>query len=246
MGGALGALESQWIPVGDAGLWATLGMAAMMGGTMRSPLTAIVFTLELTHDLNLLTGLLVSCIAAHALTVLLLRRSILTEKVARRGYHITREYAIDPLVLTRVGEVMDTNVPTISATMKVSELSDRIAHGDPQLTPRQATPILDEQGRLAGIITRGDVVRALEQDPEGNMTVLEAGSGNLIVTYPDELLHDAVAKMLRNNIGRLPVVSRGDERRLLGYLGRSRVMAARLRRLDEEQLRERGLITRTT
>lgn len=245
MGGALGAIEAHWIPIGDAGLWAMISMAAMMGGTMRSPLTAMIFTLELTHDLNTLPALLVSCIAAHALTVLMLRRSILTEKVARRGYHVTREYSVDPLAVLRVGEVMDKNVPTIPATMKLMELSDRIAKRDPQLIRRQGTLIVDEGGRLAGIITRGDVVRALELGSNDGMTVMEAGSSNLIVTYPDELLQDAVTKMVRNDIGRLPVVSREDHRQLIGYLGRSSVMTARLRRLEEEHVREAGWRTNT-
>src|SRR6185369_11385278 len=127
IGGALGAIEGKFISLGDPGLWAMISMAALMGGTMRSPLTAMIFTLELTHDLNLLPGLLVACIAAHALTVLLLRRSILTEKVARRGFHVNREYSVDPLTALRVEDVMDHQVPTISATMTVGELSDRIA-----------------------------------------------------------------------------------------------------------------------
>jgi chloride channel protein, CIC family len=242
MGGALGAFEAHFIPVGDAGLWAIVGMAAMMGGTMRSPLTAMVFTLELTQDFNLFPALLVSSVAAYAVTVLLLRRSILTEKVARRGYHITREYSVDPLAVLRVGELMDSHAPTVPATMKVTELSDRIAHRDPLLTKRQALPILDEQGQLVGIITRGDVLQALEQGTKGQTTVLEAGSRDLVVTYPDELLHEAVTKMLRNDIGRLPVVSRTNQRELLGYLGRASIMAARLRRLEEEQVREQGLM----
>lgn len=243
MGGALGALEAHWIPTGDTGLWAMVSMAAVMGGTMRSPLTAIVFTIELTHDLNVLPGLLVGCVAAHAVTVLMMRRSILTEKIARHGYHITREYGVDPLRLLRVGEVMDTEVPAIPAGMKVSELSDLIAGGDPKLTARQATPILDQEGRLAGIITRGDLVRSLEQNPDGTRTVLEAGTRDLLVTYPDEILHDAVEKMLRNGIGRLLVVSHEDDRQFLGYLGRSRVLSARLRALDEEQVREASWFT---
>lgn len=240
MGAALGAVEAGFIPVGDAGLWALISMAAMMGGTMRSPLTAMVFALELTQDINLLPGLLVGCIAAHGVTVLLLRRSILTEKVARRGYHIMREYSVDPLSVVRVGEVMYENVFTLPATMKVTELSDRIAQRDPQVADRQGLPIVDENERLVGIITRGDVLRALEQGANGQATVLEAGSRDLIITYPDEILHDAVTKMLRHDIGRLPVVSRQDRHRLVGYLGRANLMTARLRQLDEEHLRERG------
>ena len=241
MGGSLGALESAWLPVGDASLWAIISMAAMMGGTMRSPLTAMVFTLELTHDLNLLPGLLVGCIAAHTLTVLMLRRSILTEKVARRRYHVAREYSVDPLSVTRVSEVMDPTPPLIPATMKLSELSDRIALHDPQVTRRQALFLQDEQGELAGIITRGDLLRAIEDGLDEDATVLDAGSPSLVVTFPDEVVQEAVAKMLRNNLGRLPVVSRQNPMRAIGYLGRSSIMAARVRYLEEENVRERGM-----
>lgn len=240
MGGALGAVEAQWLGLGDAGLWAMIGMAAMMGGTMRSPLTSMIFVLELTHDLNALPALLVGCVAAHAVTVLLMRRSILTEKVARRGYHLTREYSVDPLALVRVGEIMDRDLLSIPATMRVAELSSRIARGDPAVTRHQAIPIVDEQGRLAGIVTRGDLFRALGQDPSGEAAVLEAGSSRLLVTYPDELVTDALARMLRSNVGRLLVVDRDDAGRMVGYLGRATILGARLRQLDEEQLREPG------
>ena len=239
IGGALGAIEGRFIPLGDPGLWALISMAAMMGGTMRSPLTSMIFALELTHDLNLLPALLVSCIAAHAVTVLLLRRSILTEKVARRGFHVTREYSVDPLAVLRVGEVMDRNPPTVPARMKVTELSDLIANGDPALSHRQGTLITDEEGNLAGIITRGDLVRALEKSPDSS-TVLEAGSQRLIVSYPDEILHDAVTRMVHHDIGRLPVVRRSNPKQILGYLGRASIMTARLRRHEEENYREPG------
>jgi len=240
MGGALGAIEAHWMPMGDAGLWATISMAAIMGGTMRSPLTAMVFTLELTHDLNLLPGLLVACIAAHAVTVLALRRSILTEKVARRGFHINREYVVDPLMGLRVGEVMDQDPPKISSSMRLTDFSDRLAHRDPRLSRRQGTIIVDDSGALAGIITRGDVLRAIEQFADPNLTVIQAGSRNLIVTYPDEILYEAIDKMVRNDVGRLPVVSRDHPKRVVGYLGRAAVMTARLHRHKEEHEREPG------
>ena len=188
MGGALGAFVGSCIPVGDPGLWALIGMAAMMGGTMRSPLTAMVFAVELTRDFNLFPALLIGSVAALGVTVLLMRRSILTEKLARRGHHITREYSIDPFELARVREVMDTDVPTVPATMKLSELSDRIAQGDPDLSRRQGTLIVDERNRLVGIITRGDIVRALRQNQAAEMTVAEAGSTELAVAFPDEPL----------------------------------------------------------
>ena len=179
MGGALGAFAGSWIPVGDPGLWAMVGMAAMMGGTMRSPLTAMVFAVELTRDFNVFPALLIGSVAALGVTVLLMRRSILTEKLARRGHHITREYSIDPFELARVRDVMDKDVPSVPATMKLSELSDRIALGDSDLSRRQGTLIVDDQDRLVGIITRGDIVRALRQKQNSEMTVAEAGSINL-------------------------------------------------------------------
>lgn len=239
MGGALGAIEAQWIPTGDVGLWVMLSMAAMMGGTMRAPLTAMVFTLELTHDLNALPALLLACIAAHGVTVLLMRRSILTEKVARHGHHLVREYTVDPLEAVRVADIMDRNVPTVPATMTVEEMTDRIARGDPQLSSRHGTPILNKDGQVVGMITRTDLVRAF-QEGDGDKSVLEAGSKNLVVAYPDESLGQAVARMLGNDVGRLVVVSRRDPHYLVGYIGRSGIMRARLLRYQEEQSREQG------
>ena len=239
MGGSLGALFSSLLPHGGTGLWATVGMAAIMGGTMRSPLTAMVFTAELTRDWNLLPTLLVACTCAHAVTVLLMRRSILTEKVARRGHHIFREYTVDPFDVHRVGEVMDRRVSTITTATSLRELAERIRH-DPELARRQGTPIVDAGGRLAGIITRSDLMKGLEKDARGDTAVLDAGSRRLIVAYEDELIRDAVERMLENDIGRLPVVDRAEPTKLVGYLGRSGVLAARHRLIEEENVRERG------
>ena len=136
---------------------------------------------------------------------------------------------------------MDENVTTIPADMKVAELSDRIARHDPLIADRQGLPIVNDERHLVGIITRGDVLRALGDVTNGDMTVLQAGSSRLIVAHPDEILHEAVTKMLRSNIGRLPVVSREDSRRLVGYLSRANLMEARLRQHEEEHFRERGL-----
>jgi len=240
IGGALGAFAGSYIPVGDPGLWALIGMAAMMGGTMRSPLTAMVFAVELTQDYNLFPALMIGSVAALGVTVLLMRRSILTEKLARRGHHITREYSIDPFELARVREVMDQDAPTVPASMRLSELADRIAQGDAELSRRQGTLIVDDQNRLAGIITRGDIVRALRQNRAAGMTVAEAGSTQLAVAFPDEPLHVALTKMLKRDVGRLPVVDRDNPTRIVGYLGRAALLSARMRLHEEEHIRQRG------
>ena len=240
MGGALGAFAGSWIPVGDPGLWALIGMAAMMGGTMRSPLTSMVFAVELTRDFNLFPALLVGSVAALGVTVLLMRRSILTEKLARRGHHITREYSIDPFELARVRDVMDQDVPSVPATMKLSELSDLIALGDSDISRRQGTLIVDENDQLVGIITRGDIVRALRQKQNSEMTVAEAGSMDLVVAFPDEPLYAALTKMLERDVGRLPVVERKNPGCVVGYLGRAAILSARMKFHEEENIRQRG------
>ncbi|MCG3139669.1 MAG: Voltage-gated ClC-type chloride channel ClcB [Anaerolineae bacterium] len=244
IGCALGSILAGWIPTGDTGLWAMIAMAAMMSGTLRAPMTAMIFAVETTHDFNTLPTLLIGCIAAYAVTVLLMRRSILTEKIARRGLNISQEYSVDSYELLRVGEIMDKDVPTIPATITVSELSTRLAQNNSPLAHRQGTPIVDAQNNLVGIITRSDLVQSLAQDPQGEQTVLDAGSRNLIVTYPDETLRDAIAKMLEQNVGRLPVVSRENPHKLMGYIGRSGVLNARLRAVNEEGVRERLLAPR--
>ncbi|HWZ86787.1 MAG TPA: CBS domain-containing protein, partial [Thermoanaerobaculia bacterium] len=168
------------------------------------------------------------------------RRSILTEKIARRGHHVFREYSVDPFDIHRVGEVMDREVPTVPTAMSVAELARRVAGADPELARRQGTPILDGHGRLVGIVTRSDLMRSLARDPSGSAGVIDAGTRNPIVAYEDELIREAVTRMLSNGIGRLPVVARDDPARLVGYLGRSGVVAARQRLHEDESVRERG------
>ena len=123
MGGALGGIEAMFLPNEGAGFWPLVGMGAILGGTMRSPLTGIIFALELTHDINVLLPLLVASVIAHLFTVLVLKRSILTEKVARRGYHLSREYAVDPLEILFVRDAMRTNVVAFPSDSTLEEVT---------------------------------------------------------------------------------------------------------------------------
>jgi CBS domain-containing protein len=184
--------------------------------------------------------MLVSVIADGIAMLFMPKSSIMTEKLARRGLRIHQDYETDVMQQVSVSETMDQNVPTIPATMRVAELAERIAKHDPAVSQHQGLFIVDEEGKLSGLITRGDILRALDGDPAGVNSVLEAGSRTLIVTYPDELISEASEKMLHSDIGRLPVVDRNDPRKLVGYLGRQGVMSARLRRLHDEHVREPG------
>ena len=223
------------------GAFALVAMGAVFGSASRATFAFIIFAFEITRDYNSVLPLMLVSVIADGIAMLLMpRASIMTEKLARRGLHIHQEYETDVLQQVMVGETMDRKVPAIPASMKVSELADRIARRDPQVSRHQGLLVLDANGQLAGVLTRGDVMRALEDDPTGTMTALEASTRNLVVTYPDELLHEASAKMLRHNIGRLPVVDRQYPQKVVGYLGRPGIMAARLRRLEEEHVREPG------
>jgi CIC family chloride channel protein len=227
------------------GAFALVAMGAVFGAASRATFSFIIFAFEITRDYNSVLPLMLVSVIADGIAMLLMpRASIMTEKLARRGLHIHHEYEADVLQQIKVAETMDQDAAQIPATMVLSELSDRIARRDPDVSRHQGILLVDSSGKLAGIVTRGDVLRALDQDPSGSMPVLDAGSRNLIVTYPDELLHEASAKMLRNNLGRLPVVDRNDPRRVVGYLSRKGILAARLRRLEEEHVREPGWIKR--
>lgn len=241
LGGSIGALLGLGLPVGDPGLWAMVGMAAMMGGTMRSPLTGMVFMLELTHDFNALPALLVGSVAALCVTVLLLRRSILTEKLARRGQHIAREYSVDVFERLRVGDVMDRQPPCIPAHTQVADLNERVTRGEPTVSRRQGVIVLDEQNRLVGVVTRGDLMKALQPGSPGHLPVSAIVRQEVVTVTPNATLNDAIAIMLKHSIGRIPVVSPTDSRQVVGYLGRADILAARTSLHDEEETKERGL-----
>jgi H+/Cl- antiporter ClcA len=224
------------------GAFALVAMGAVFGAASRATFAFIIFAFEITRDYNSVLPLMLVSVIADAIAMLLMpKASIMTEKLARRGLRIHQDYEADVLHQVPVSETMDRDIPMVPATLRVSTLADRIATRDPGLS-HQGMVVIDDDGKLAGMITRGDVLRALDRDPQGTMTVLEAGSRRVIVTYPDEMLHDASEKMLRNDIGRLPVVERTDPHKVVGYIGRKGIMAARLRRLHEEHLREPGWI----
>jgi chloride channel protein, CIC family len=247
MGGVFAMVVNRLFPSANlaAGAFALVAMGAVFGAASRATFSFIIFAFEITRDYNaVLPLMLVSVIADGVAMLFMPTSSIMTEKLARRGLRIHQDYETDVMQQVTVSETMDQNVPTIPASVRVGELAERIAKHDPAVSQHQALFIVNEGGKLAGLITRGDVLRALDQDPSGNIPALEAGSRNLIVTFPDELISEASEKMLHNDIGRLPVVDRTDNQKLVGYLGRQGVMSARLRRFHDEHVREPGWVRR--
>src|SRR5215510_8524835 len=162
MGGALGGLEAMFLPNEGAGFWPLVSMGAILGGTMRSPFTSIIFAFAVTHDANVFLPLLVGSVVAHAFTVLTLKRSILTEKVARRGYHLSREYAVDPLEILFVREVMRTKIVALMADTTVAELQHLLRTDHPQ--NQRLLPVIDEFRYLVGVVTRNDIRKRMEKE----------------------------------------------------------------------------------
>jgi len=239
VGGSLGALESTVLPEGSAALWPLVSMGAMLGGTMRSPLTGIVFAMELTHDVNALPPLLIASFAAHALTVLVMPRSILTEKVARRGVHLSREYSVDPLEAVPLREVMTTNVVTIDSAKPAGELIAEFFDAR-RANQHKGYPVVDEQGRIVGVVTRATVLELLQTNTDDRAKVGELVHQAAIIAHPDESCRVAAERMATNGIGRLPVVARG-ELRVIGIVTLNDLLKARGHALDLEHRRERVL-----
>ena len=267
MGGALGGLESLFfLPHLGLGFWPLVSMGAILGGTMRSPFTGIIFMLELTHDVNMLLPLFIAVIVSYTVTVLVMRRSILTEKVSRRGYHLSREYAVDPLETILVRDAMRTHVEALPEVVSRQDLADMLAghldgHEAHQQDGRRQSlyPVLDGEGALRGVVTRKDlhhlqqeqlrtlaVVRATEisvppSEPYDHEISLTGIHPHPVVAYASEPLRATVYRMAETGYTRLPVVEQSQPDRLLGMISLSDLLKARRHHLEEERHRDRPL-----
>ncbi len=246
IGGAFGALMAPLLPHVAPGFWPLICLAGVIGGVMRAPFTAVVFSMELTGRWDALLALLIGATGAYLFTSLTLKRSVLTEKVARRGFHISREYDVDPLAILFVREVMDTG------DVVVYDLSDRLSdvlaefHRDgTELTSvaqrQRIYPVTGPDGGLVGVVTRRDLLRATQGGSEGDETVGEVMSDHLATAYPDDTLRDVANRMAEHGVTRMPVIARGPGREIIGIITLPAMLAARLRDLQEERDSDRIL-----
>ena len=242
MGAALGGLVAPLLPWGTQTEWAVLGMAAVMAGVMRSPLTSLVFAIELTHDVNSLLPMLLAVAIAHAISVLLLPRSILTEKVARRGFHVVREYAVEPLEALLVRDVMATDIVTTRAGTPISHVYAMLDTRS-DMRRQRIIPVLSDGAELRGTVSWADVLeRAARGRLEG--TVDDVMQAHVVTAFADESLRTTIDRMASRHVGELPVVEREHPARLLGLLTQDHLLRARERHLEEERHRERVLRVR--
>jgi CIC family chloride channel protein len=226
------------------GAYALVAMAAVFGSASRATFAFIVFAFEVTHDYNAILPLMLACVIADIIALRYLPNSIMTEKLARRGLRVPDQFEVSAGKAVRVADVMRRDVEAIPEEMSVAELAEKMAAGAPGCNLTQGLPISSADGKLVGLVTQGDLLRALGKDPKGSASVLDAGCRTVIVTYPDDLVHDALLSMLKNNIGRMPVVSREDPRKMVGYFNRASLLTAWSRQADEEGVRESGWLNR--
>ncbi|HET9920719.1 MAG TPA: chloride channel protein [Ktedonobacteraceae bacterium] len=245
MGGALGGIEAMFLPNEGLGFWPLISMGAILGGTMRSPFTGIIFVLELTHDVNVLLPMLIAVVIAHGFTVLVMRRSILTEKVSRRGYHLSREYATDPLEILFVREVMRTNIVVLPATLSLKELAQSLHSTHERGQIQHLYPLVNANDELIGVVTRKDLQRFIQEHRQDNgqqrYPLSELVNTHPVVAYPDQPLRAVIYRMAETGYTRFPVVERDNPQKLVGIISLAAVLTARTRSLEEERKRERVL-----
>jgi CBS domain-containing protein len=223
LGGATGCLLGHFLP-GDAGFWAMIGMAGIMSGAMRAPMTGSLFAAELTGHFADLPATIAAASAAYAVSVLLMRRSILTEKIARRGRHILQEYSIDSLDFLQAGQLMTADPETLLGSMTVAVAAAFFAD---QATHR-SYPVIDSDHRLLGLVSRTDALRWRMEANEASASLAETLSGisQPVVAYPDTPSGQVADMIIATGVGRVPIVD-PETGRVVGILSRQDLLKAR-------------------
>lgn len=244
MGAALGALEGRIFPDHGTGFWALIGMCAILAGTMRVPFTSLFFALELTHDMSVLIPLMIASTVAYGTTVLILPRSILTEKISRRGYHITREYAADPLEILMVRDVMRTDIAAFPVTMSRADVM-AVSRESSARPGQHLYPVLDDAGKMVGVVTRRTLWAAMDNPTFANA---EQPLQTLPLRTPEvvgerDTLRSVLNRMATSGLLAYPVID-ADSNELKGMIGLRDMVTAEERMLNEERTRERWLRVR--
>ncbi|PRC93182.1 chloride channel protein [Solimicrobium silvestre] len=236
IGAGLGTVLAPWLPGGDVHLWPLVCMAAVLAGVLGAPLTAAVFAFGLTQDVNALLPLLLTTGVAYGFTVLTMKRSIMTEKISRRGYHIYREYGVDPMERQHVDEVMSHVVTTISAQLSIAAALDQFFGAQQS---HRSYPVVDDDQRLIGMIERSSL-KQLADESSSLIHLFDAQQQtNVHFALPTETCRVAAARMATLQLERLPVVNNLKDRRVIGIISRSDLIKPSQLFFDEEQKRER-------
>ena len=234
IGGGVGALlgdaAATYLPgLGvDVHVAALVGMASIFAGASHALLASVVFAFETTRQPMGLLPLLAGCSTAYLVALLLVRSSIMTEKLARRGTPVRTEYTADFLDRVLVRDAASRDVVTLSASQRVSEARVWLATRE-RATSHQGFPIVDAEGNLLGVVTRRDL---LDPQMDDSLTVGQLVSRRPAVVFEHNTLREAADHMVHERVGRLPVVSREEPRKVVGIISRSDLLAAHQHRLD--------------
>ncbi len=235
LGAGLGGLEALFFPGPSPLLWPLLGMGAMLAAVMRMPFTSIMFALELTGDASVLPALLITCITAYGTSVFVMRRSILTEKIARHGRDLNREYSVDRLEHMPVKDVMTRDLVTVPGSLTVHELATRYFGADQKY---RAFPVVDADGKLLNVVDRARLQALLASDPEGKASLADVLDANAVVAFPVESCKAIAVRAAVEKLERVPVVD-PETRQLLGMVTRYDLLKPYTQHHEEEVLHER-------
>jgi H+/Cl- antiporter ClcA len=238
LGGLAGAVAAAALPHAgiDPRLCALVGMAAIFAGAARTLLTAAVFAFEVTQQPMGLLPLVGGCAAAYLVSALLARHGIMTAKLAQRGLRVPAEYPADHLDQELVRDHATRTVATLAGDATVAEARRWLAAGGPD-TAHPGFPVLDGQGRPLGMLMAPKL--ADPALPPG-AALCSLFAGPVPVVFEDHSLREAADHMIREGVGRLPVV--GPEGRLTGILTRSDLLGAHRNRLRAGQPRRSQLV----
>jgi len=240
LGGAFGMAVHNWLPeiTAASGAYAMVGMAAVFASASRAPITAVLILFEMTDDYRIILPLMLATVVSTLLAEHLFKESIYTLKLARRGIRLERGHDIDVMQGVLVGEVMSTNPDTVDADLSLEELEHVFV-----TTHHHGFPVLDADGTLLGMVTIQDMERAKERGPRESLRVSDIATRSVLTAFPDEPMWMALKRLGTRDVGRLPVVSRSDSKKLVGLVRRYDIIRAYqraiLHRMEVQQRRER-------
>ncbi|MDA0264657.1 MAG: chloride channel protein [Chloroflexi bacterium] len=220
LGGAFGNIGNELLPgiTGPEGAYALVGMAAVFAAAARAPATSIVILFEMTRDYDIILPLIAAVVVSTIVARILRRESIYTIKMQQQGVSVPDDEQWDALRDIQVGDAMTTEYPTIDYDASLADLNALFIE-----TGHHGFPVLDEHQNLVGIVTVSDL-RSIK--PGSGQTVKDIATFDLVVAFPDQSLHDALAQFWGRDVGHIPVVDRDDRSKLLGVVRRHNIVQA--------------------
>jgi CBS domain-containing protein len=246
IGGAMGAAMGHVLTPVSQGAWALVGMSSVLAAAIGAPLTAAMLAVELTHNGGLMLPVLLACVVSYAMGVLLQPRSILTERLSRRGFHLSREYGVDPLETVMVRDVMHTSVFALSDEATRQDAADWLARMNQRVSEawshwQRLFPLVDASGHLVGMLTRGQMMSAAGAG-ELHRSLLNDAATESTTVGPRDTLRTAAEKMAESKLTSFPVVD--GKGALVGILNIDDLLAARGKASLRDSHRKRVLTLR--